>query len=281
MIALGALVSLALSSSSVARVDDEGFGGAPIVDADVAPEKDERLRSAAERSATTPPASSRPPAARGARSPIGDAIDAARTTRTEGPLTALRDEVRALDDETARAEVAVKNGTLDEETRDAVVLRWRERRLVLDDVELYALRLRERCMRARGELEALPELLPRGARLSVDAPGVALLLRTPDAKECDRRALVDDEAIARVARLHAIEREVTTMGYHQLTARRALEEEREEILFELNGKHDDKLRTLKATTKRYDARSAQDALKPRGTLRDLVGEDPAPVTPIR
>lgn len=288
-----ALVALVVfTGAPTSASDDEGFGGAPAPDTRTDRDEGERLRSdtesddealapTSERSTATPAASPQPPASRGARSPFDDALRSVRADRMEGPLPALRAEVSALDDETARAEVAYKNGTLDEKARTVVVERWRARRAILDEVELYALRLRERCMRARGEVALLPELLPRGARLSRDAPGVALLLRTRDTKDCDRRVLVDEAAIARVERLHEIERTIPEMGYRQLAARRALEEERTAILADLMGTHDDKPRALQVTTKRHDGKAAGDALRPQGTLRDLVGDDGKPVTPIR
>jgi hypothetical protein len=271
----GAFSTLAVGTR--AHADDEGFGGAAPDGAPVTNASDGALEVGDE--AERPPA--RETELTRAATPFKSALDAARATQKRTPLVILREEVRAFDDETARADAAQRAGTIDEVAREAVHAAYKKRRAVLDDVEVMGLRLRERCLRARGESATLPGLLPRGIRVSRDSEAIGMLLAFPDGKDCDRQVLVDDDVVARIERLHEIERIVPDLGYHRLAERRALEAERETLLDDLMGRTDDRPVRLQFTSKRHDPAATLEKLRPQGTLLEKRGENPGPVTPIR
>jgi len=286
---LALLTVLSTVASAPVRAFDEGFGGAALDDehlqVPMAKDRDHtdpagegEWRADESGTATT---EARSTGLSRVETPFARALDGARASQKQTPLVRLRWAVRTFDDDATRAEAALRAGISDADARDAARALYASRKAVLDDVEVMGLRLRERCMRARGESAKLPALLPRGIRVSRDTEAIGLLLGFADPEGCDRQVLVDDNVIARIERLHEIERIAPELGYHRLAERRALESERDAILDDLMGRTDDRPAKLQFTSKRHDGKATMERLRPQGTLLEKRGEGSGPVTPIR
>ncbi len=174
--------------------------------------------------------------------PLGQMVKDLTPKARVTPLSTLREEVAALDEDVAAArkglqsiEPAVRDRA--RETLSTVEPRRARRRAMLEDAEIWALRKREMCMHRLGRPLALPQL-PVGVRLTRATPGVEDHVRFHDVEVCRRDTLITHADLARLDRLFTIEQELSGPGNYFARARRKkLEREREQLLAPLLGTH--------------------------------------------